>query len=99
MITSNKVWPNCVYKDAFKQLDNNTKHDTKYRVLPFGAISRICKLKLNRKEVKTTESTHDKLTIKQNVVNHANLKLIPLQANEGEIYATHYRWELLIHAH
>ena len=37
----------------------------------------------------TTESTHDKLIIKQNGVNHAYLKLIPFQVNDGKIHATH----------
>ena len=74
---------------VLKQVNNNAKHDTRYKVLLFGAISRICKLKVNRKKVKTTESTYDKLTIKQNGVNHTNLKLTPFQANDGKILARH----------
>ena len=34
--------------NTFKMLNNNTEHHTRYKVLTFGAISRICKLKLNR---------------------------------------------------
>ena len=36
--------------NTFKQLNNNTKHDTMYKVQPSGAVSRICKLKLNTKK-------------------------------------------------
>ena len=85
--------------NALKQLNSNTKCGTKYKVLTFRAISMICKLKLNRKKVKTTESTHDKLTINQNGVNHVNLKLIPPQANVGKYMQHMYRWELLMETH
>ena len=73
---------------VLKTICRNTKHDQRYKILPFGAITRIRDLKINRLSRKNAQP---RIRHTPAGINYRNLIQVELNKNNGIIHDTQLR--------
>ena len=74
---------------VLKTICSNTKHDQQYKILPFGAITRIRDLKINKRL--SHKKTQPRIRHTQTGINYSNLIQVELNKDNGIINDTQQR--------
>ena len=74
---------------ALKTIHSNTKHDQRYKILPFGAITRIRELKINNRL--SHKKTQPRIRSTPAGINCSSLVQVEISKENGIIHDTQLR--------